>query len=153
MPGSPAIPAMLRLGMVTRAGVAKRLGLSIASVRRMEGRELHPWTDERGVHQFDASEVEQLVRGDRTRSKNEEGAPFADEERNFTQRGVQRLENELTEAREALSAASGRSAELASQNEELRTTAIEALELVEVVLGSATPYAVHHCLYDLRRRR
>ena len=150
MPGSPAIPAMLRLGMVTRAGVAKRLGLSIASVRRMEGRELHPW---RGVHQFDASEVEQLARGDRARSSNEESASFADDGRRATQYGVQRLESELAEAREALDAASARSARLESENQEMRTTAIEALELVEVVLGSATPYAVHHCLYDLRRRR
>jgi hypothetical protein len=139
--------------MVTRAGVAKRLGLSIASVRRMEGRELHPWTDERGVHQFDANEVEQLARGVRARSGNEENAPFADDERNVSQHRLQRLEGELAEVRQALDGVSGRCGELESENQEMRTTAIEALELVEVLLGPETPYVVHHCLYDLRRRR
>ena len=47
--------------MLTRSGVAKRLGKSIASVRRMEGVELHPVRDERGVHRFDPVEVEQVA--------------------------------------------------------------------------------------------
>lgn len=47
--------------MLTRGGVAKRLGKSIATVRRMEGVELHPVRDERGVHRFDPDEVEQIA--------------------------------------------------------------------------------------------
>lgn len=44
-------------------GVAKRLGKSIATVRRMEGIELHPARDERGVHRFDPDEVEAVANG------------------------------------------------------------------------------------------
>ena len=47
--------------MLTRGQVAKRLGKSIATVRRMEGNELHPARDERGVLRFSAEEVERLV--------------------------------------------------------------------------------------------
>ena len=38
------------------------MGKSVASVRRMEGVELHPVRDERGVHRFDPEEVEQVAR-------------------------------------------------------------------------------------------
>src|SRR5690349_3484518 len=47
--------------MLTRAGVAKRLGRSIATVRRMEGNELHPWVDDRGIHRFDQTEVDDAL--------------------------------------------------------------------------------------------
>jgi hypothetical protein len=46
--------------MLTRAQVAKRLGKSIATVRRMEGTALHPWRDEAGVHRFHPSEVDDV---------------------------------------------------------------------------------------------
>ena len=49
--------------MLTRSQVAKRLRRSIATVRRMEGHELHPQKDERGVHRFDAEEVAEVARG------------------------------------------------------------------------------------------
>ena len=48
--------------MLTRSGVAKRLGKSIASVRRMEGVELFPTRDVRGVHRFDPGEVGRVAR-------------------------------------------------------------------------------------------
>ena len=62
--------------MLTRSQVAKRLGRSIATVRRMEGHELFPTKDERGVHRFDAEEVAKVARcgGVRARS-TERGAP------------------------------------------------------------------------------
>lgn len=44
--------------MLTRAGVAKRIGRSIATVRRMEGSSLHPTQDADGVHWFEPREVE-----------------------------------------------------------------------------------------------
>jgi len=50
--------------MLTRAGVAKRLGKSIATVRRMEGVELHPSVDTRGVRRFNPEEVERIARGE-----------------------------------------------------------------------------------------
>jgi Zn-finger nucleic acid-binding protein len=43
---------------MTRSAVARRLACSIASVRRMEGSELHPTRDSRGVLRFDRGEVE-----------------------------------------------------------------------------------------------
>jgi hypothetical protein len=44
--------------MLTRAGVARRLRKSIATVRRMEGLDLHPTVDGHGVHYFDVREVD-----------------------------------------------------------------------------------------------
>ena len=60
------------IGMLTRSGVARRLGKSIATVRRMEGVELHPTRDERGVHRFDPDEVERIARD---RAARAYGAP------------------------------------------------------------------------------
>ena len=47
---------------LTRIQVARRLGKSIATVRRLEGRVLFPHRDWRGVHRFDEWEVERLQR-------------------------------------------------------------------------------------------
>jgi hypothetical protein len=48
-------------GMLTRSQVAKRLGRSIATVRKMEGRALHPVQNERGVWLFDDDEVDDIA--------------------------------------------------------------------------------------------
>lgn len=48
--------------MITRGQVAKRLGKSIATVRRMEGRDLHPTPDQSGTLRFDPDEVERAAR-------------------------------------------------------------------------------------------
>src|SRR5258708_34184509 len=51
-----------------RAQVAKRIGKSVATVRRLEGIELFQTLDEGGAHRFDAAEVEALAaRMDRAR--------------------------------------------------------------------------------------
>jgi hypothetical protein len=42
--------------------VARRLGKSVATVRRLEGAQLHPYVDASGVHRFDVREVERLAR-------------------------------------------------------------------------------------------
>src|SRR5215471_18614202 len=47
--------------MLTRGQVAKRLGKSIATVRRLEGVELHPQRDAGGVLRFDAREVQRVA--------------------------------------------------------------------------------------------
>jgi hypothetical protein len=44
-----------------RAQGAKRLGKSVATVRRLEGVELFPTLDEDGTHRFDPAEVELLA--------------------------------------------------------------------------------------------
>lgn len=46
---------------MTRKQVARRLGKSVATVRRLEGHLLHPSRDSRGIHRFDPNEVESLV--------------------------------------------------------------------------------------------
>lgn len=46
---------------ITRSHVAKRLGVSIATVRRMEGRQLHLSVDERGVRFLATAEVETIL--------------------------------------------------------------------------------------------
>ena len=46
---------------MTRREVAKRLGKSVAAVRRLEGVHLHPARDSRGVHHFDEDDVEALA--------------------------------------------------------------------------------------------
>jgi hypothetical protein len=61
---------------LTRQQVANRLRVSIATVRRMEGRELHPQKNDKGVWTFDASEVMRLAESrvtTRKIRKNDEG--------------------------------------------------------------------------------
>lgn len=47
--------------MLTRVQVARRLGKSIATVRRLEGSQLHPRRDASGVLRFDDAEVHRLA--------------------------------------------------------------------------------------------
>jgi len=56
------VPRAHHAGMLTRSQVARRLGKSVATVRRLEGIVLHPKTDRRGTKRFDAHEVEALRR-------------------------------------------------------------------------------------------
>lgn len=46
---------------LTRVQVAKRLGVSVTTVRRLEGIELFPMTGERGTRYFDPQRVEELA--------------------------------------------------------------------------------------------
>jgi hypothetical protein len=48
--------------MMTRGQVARRLGKSIATVRRLEGTQLHPRRDVNGILRFDPNEVERVAR-------------------------------------------------------------------------------------------
>jgi len=47
--------------VLTRSQVAKRLGKSVATVRRIEGVLLAPWQDARGIYRFDPVDVDRLV--------------------------------------------------------------------------------------------
>lgn len=58
---------VLEIGMLTRSQVANRLGKSIATVRRMEGTELHPRRSPEGVNLFDPVEVAEVARRGRAR--------------------------------------------------------------------------------------
>ena len=145
--------------MLTRAGVAKRLGRSIATVRRLEGVELHPWVDERGVHRFDAAEVE-LVRS--KDAENSAPAPFSatDDDAPLADAlgALSDANQQISHLKERLQTAEASSAHntlltkrIEQENQELRATAIEALHMVEALLGSDTPYAVRTVLRSLRR--
>ncbi|MBX3155529.1 MAG: helix-turn-helix domain-containing protein [Deltaproteobacteria bacterium] len=52
----------LKLAALTRDDVAKRLGVSISTVRRLEGTRLHPLIDDKSVRRFKASDVERLAK-------------------------------------------------------------------------------------------
>ncbi len=52
----------LKLAALTRDDVAKRLGISISTVRRLEGTRLHPLIDDKSVRRFKASHVERLAK-------------------------------------------------------------------------------------------
>jgi hypothetical protein len=63
----PRVPAKqgdeeLKLAALTRDDVAKRLDVSISTVRRLEGTRLHPLIDDKGVRRFKASDVERLAK-------------------------------------------------------------------------------------------
>lgn len=61
-----------RLRTMRRAQFAKRIGKSVATVRRLEGTKLFPTVDEDGTHRFDPAEVEafaaRMDRGTRPQS-------------------------------------------------------------------------------------
>jgi len=52
----------LRMAALTRDDAAKRLGVSISTVRRLEGSRLHPLIDDKSVRRFKASDVERLAK-------------------------------------------------------------------------------------------
>jgi hypothetical protein len=52
----------LRMAALTRDDVAKRLRVSISTVRRLEGTRLHPSIDGNSVRRFKASDVERLAK-------------------------------------------------------------------------------------------
>jgi DNA-binding transcriptional MerR regulator len=55
-------PDELKLAALTRDDVAKRLGVSVSTVRRLEGTRLHPVIDDKSVRRFRASDVERLAK-------------------------------------------------------------------------------------------
>jgi hypothetical protein len=69
---SPAMRTAVPSGSLTRSKVARRLGVSVTTLRRMEGTLLHPQTGEGGVRMFDAEEVEAAVIRVRRRERPEE---------------------------------------------------------------------------------
>jgi hypothetical protein len=59
--------------LLTRSQVARRLGLSLSTVRRMEGAQLNPIVGERGVRYFEETEIQAVfVRVRRTRVPEDE---------------------------------------------------------------------------------
>jgi len=52
----------LKQAALTRDDVARRLDLSVSTVRRLEGTRLHPLIDDKGVRRFKASDVERLAK-------------------------------------------------------------------------------------------
>jgi hypothetical protein len=72
---SPAAIAGACGRLLTRGQVARRLGLSLSTVRRMEGVQLKPIVGERGVRYFEETEIQAVfVRVRRTRMPDDEHA-------------------------------------------------------------------------------
>lgn len=57
--------------LLTRRQAAERLGVSVTSVRRMEGQQLHPQQDDRGHWLFAAAEVAKLASALKPRRKRD----------------------------------------------------------------------------------
>jgi hypothetical protein len=71
----PAGPAGPSGRLLTRGQVARRLGTSLSTVRRMEGEELKPIIGPRGVHYFEETEIQAVfVRVRRARMPDNERA-------------------------------------------------------------------------------
>ena len=58
LPSTPAYAVHMPDGKLTRAEVARRLGVSRTTLRRLEGKSLHPVEGPRGIHFFEAREVD-----------------------------------------------------------------------------------------------
>jgi len=98
---------------MTRAAVARRLGVAIASVRRMEARgDLHPEQTAGGVRLFDPQEVEQLAA---TR-----GAVTASPASSPT--------SEVTELRQRVEQLEGQLAALAADQQTVRQTVVTGFQ-------------------------
>lgn len=129
--------------MLTRSGVAKRLGKSIATVRRLENVSLHPVRDARGVLRFSEAEVEQVARGQHGRAWQPSRAraqPARDYEGELSER-----DTELEELRERMAHLEGaRAAE--------RRRFAEQLEDAEAQLGRLRREAEERDLAAVRSR-
>jgi hypothetical protein len=122
-----------------RAQVAKQIGKSVATVRRLEGTELFPTLDEDGTHRFNAAEVEAFAtRMDRAARPQSVWlraalARRADEEAEDREHAArlaqQRLEAEAFHSR----LAEGRGLEQRAQEERQRTALAEARAELESV--------------------
>jgi len=74
----PATHGPLSGRLLTRGQVARRLGMSLSSVRRMEGEQLKPIVDARGVHHFEETEIQAVfVRVRRARAPHDDRADGA----------------------------------------------------------------------------
>jgi hypothetical protein len=129
--------------MLTRAQVAARLGKSIATVRRMEGIELHPRKGTDGVHRFNPVEVATVARAprgsqwpisNRTPDTDDDEQP-GDEA--FAERDdqIRALERKLAAAQVELRGAR----RLLAENAELREALMLALDCIVEQLGPKPP--------------
>jgi hypothetical protein len=122
----------------------------------MEGVELHPWVDERGVHRFDPTEVDGVAEHASDGALQAPAlAPAKSEGATLSALAVAEARVSELEARcRALETEAQRTAERERDAQrkatELRETAIEALGMVQTLLGAETPWAVRKVLADLR---
>jgi phage protein D len=80
---------MLVSKMLTRTQVARRLGKSLATVRRLEGVQLHPHVDANGVHRFEVREVELLARRRHSpRTRANEASPAVERDQAWRHRSI-----------------------------------------------------------------
>jgi hypothetical protein len=124
--------------MLTRLAVARRLGKSVATVRRMEGTDLHPTIDARGVHWFAECDVEEvamrLANGEPTEGSVGDDAPWQDpDEVERLQAKVRSLESLSASLQEQLVAEQQSSHDL---RRELRRASSAAAEMAQLILDS-----------------
>jgi hypothetical protein len=140
--------------MLTRSEVAKRLGKSIATVRRMEGRELQPQIDGDGVHLFDPAEVEDVARARRANARSLEPSQASDwrdwleDTRAQREHESQRRAKEEHELRAEELARNARAERQRAEDERIRVAADESRQRDQLraeafeFVGSLTPREV-----------
>jgi hypothetical protein len=107
--------------MITRKQVARRIGKSIATVRKMEGVSLQPRTDAKGVHWFDEEDVDTVAEQIAITGRALDDAPWSCSGKDYGGGGLRRrCRTTSFEAAPPRSIAAGRVAELQNQLRELR---------------------------------
>lgn len=104
--------------MLRRGQVAKRLKRSVSTVRRLEGRELFPIRDRRGVHLFYEDEVVEVMRRLAEGHVSAARGAWLSGARSHTWREEQLRRNVVT--REGTASAGGELERLRRENGELR---------------------------------
>lgn len=111
--------------MITRKQVAEKLGRSVATVRRLEGKRLHPKVSAQGVHLFHPDEVEEfaeeVLRTGRALPPEDQTTPIDDGG----------LRAELDELQEALAEVRAERDELQSECDEANARAEDADSAVQ----------------------
>jgi hypothetical protein len=120
--------------MLTRSAVAKLLRRSIATVRRLEGRELFPRRDRNGVLRFDEDEVATVARRLRTGDLPAARGGWLDGRRRpspWSRADVRKRSSGVTESCEELSRLRDENARLKGELAELTAASAELLEELE----------------------
>lgn len=126
--------------MLTRTQVARRLGRSLATVRRLEGTELHPTQDARGVHRFDTDEVDAVAQRLIERGTLSGFSNQRDEGERFQWRGTPALDHAdvlVNDLQTRLSQAERKARESAQELQAFKLSVVQflgslALQLVDI---------------------
>lgn len=123
----------------------------------MEGKDLHPDVDDRGIHRFDPGEVEELARRDSSAARwppsaVENAAEYGEEDAAFAaaKQRIFELESRLRDAHGETQRASAEAHRAERERDDVKATAIEALGLVATLLEGDVPWELRRAIRHLR---